>query len=550
MKSSLFRKITIATIASLLFIPISMIGEAFAYPHPGGLYSQALIDSIKSNVKANLSPWKPAYDSLVAKAKWLQTEVPSAVQTFYVPAYYSGPAAHIAASALLQDDVKAAYVSAAAYALTGTNSFADKAIEIMNNWARVNTGVGGDDSSLVMSYAGVAFIQSAELLQNYSGWNASDKAQFKSWVSDVFLDKVANANKMRTNNWGMWGVLGSISAYHYLDDPAHVRSEIDLIKAKIDAQIASNGAITEEVKRGASGLQYTYFYLAPLTAAAQVALDSEGVDLFNWVSPQGKTIKSALDYLLYYMQHPSSWPYAANPELPSASDPWPSNLFEAMANYYPDPAYEAFAASKRPLMQTGHHYAWTFPTVMKSTRTLVSETFDNMPTGTPPVGWTVTNSTDSSASIVNVSQDKLLSLKITDTNANGASLVQKNFTAQSGTVTAQWSVMEQALFPYAKFGLKSGTNFAIELYTAGPNLAYRLNNGNYINVQSFKPNTWYTIKVTANILTNSYDIYVDGILKASNVVFTNPASTINGIAFYGGWGPTGTVFIDDVGVIK
>ena len=216
-----------------------------------------------------------------------------------------------------------AYVSAIAYALTGTDSYANKTIEILNSWAYTNTDLGGDDSTLVMTYAGIGFIQAAELVSHFSGWNEADKSQFKSWVSNVFLQKAADAIKNRTNNWGAWGVYGGHQRYHYLDDSEHVRGEIERIKSKIDSQIALNGSISEEAGRGARGLSYTYFYLSPLTAAAQVALEAEGVDLFSWISPRGKTIKKALDYLLYYTQHPSQWPYYTNPNIPSAAEAWP-----------------------------------------------------------------------------------------------------------------------------------------------------------------------------------------------------------------------------------
>jgi hypothetical protein len=66
------------------------------------------------------------------------------------------------------------------------------------------------------------------------------------------------------------------------------------------------------------------------------------------------------------VQNPSSWPHAQNPGMPSAKDWWPNDLFEAMADEYGDAKYEAFAAQRRPIMNTGHHYAWTFPTLMKA----------------------------------------------------------------------------------------------------------------------------------------------------------------------------------------
>ena len=93
-----------AMLAMLVVLPL-LASPVQAYSHPGGFYSQSQIDGVKAKVKANIRPWKPAYDVLIAKAKWLSNEKPSAVNTFYVPGYYSDPAGHVHASSNLQGDV-------------------------------------------------------------------------------------------------------------------------------------------------------------------------------------------------------------------------------------------------------------------------------------------------------------------------------------------------------------------------------------------------------------------------------------------------------------
>ena len=549
MKFSVFTKYVSAILAMLFVLPL-LASPVQAYSYPGGLHSQSQIDGVKTKVEANIRPWKRAYDVLIAKAKWLSSEKPSAVNTFYVPGYYSNPAGHVNASSNLQGDVNAAYVSAIAYALTGTASYANKTVEILNSWAYTNTDLGGDDSTLVMTYAGIGFVQAAELVSHFSGWNEADKSKFKSWVSNVFLKKAADVNKNRTNNWGAWGVYAAISGYRYLDDSEHVRGEIERIKSKIDSQISLYGSISEEIRRGAGGLRYTYFYLSPLTAAAQVALDAEGVDLFNWISPRGKTIKKALDFLLYYTKHPAKWPYYSNPIVPSAAENWPYNLFEAMSDIYPDPAYAAFASSRRPIMETGHHYAWSFPTLMKGDRTLVDETFDVMSTGALRTGWLVTNSNNTRAAVLGMPAGSDKILKITDSNAAGASLVRKSFPVQSGIVSAQWSFMEPSYFSNVKFGLKSGASFAAELYTIGSNLVYKDNIGRYITIQPFKTNTWYTAAVIANPKTSTYSIYINGFLKTAHAPFSNRVTSLDSFGFYSGWSQKGVFFINNVGLRK
>ena len=191
-------------------------------------------------------------------------------------------------------------------------------------------------------------------------------------------------------------------------------------------------------------------------------------------------------------------------------------------------------------METGHHYAWSFPTLMKGNRILVDETFDGTPAGTLPSGWLITNSNNTRAAVLGMTAGSDKSLKITDSNVDGASLVRKTFPAQSGTVSAQWSFMEPSYFSKVKFGLKSGANFATELYTVGSNIVYKDNLGRYITIQPFKTDTWYTVAVIANPKTSTYNLYINGFLKKANAPFSNRVTSLDSFGFYSGWSQKGT----------
>ena len=43
----------------------------------------------------------------------------------------------------------------------------------------------------------------------------------------------------------------------------------------------------------------------------------------------------------------------------------PGNLLEAMHGIYGDEKYSDYVAGARPLIYPAHHFAWTFPTLMK-----------------------------------------------------------------------------------------------------------------------------------------------------------------------------------------
>ena len=122
----------------------------------------------------------------------------------------------------------------------------------------------------------------------------------------------------------------------------------------------------EEVKREKNGIWYTYFSLAPLTASCWVIYNQTGEDLFT-IQKDSASIKKALDYLLYYNQHPQEWKYFKDPATGHTYTEvgfWPANLLEAMYGIYGEKTFDDFVAPHRPILYQKHDFAWTFPTLM------------------------------------------------------------------------------------------------------------------------------------------------------------------------------------------
>ncbi|WP_231891331.1 hypothetical protein [Paenibacillus swuensis] len=84
--------------------------------------------------------------------------------------------------------------------------------------------------------------------------------------------------------------------------------------------------------------------------------------------------------------------------------------------------------------------------------------------------------------------------------------------------------------------------YAVEMFTAASRLVYRNNGGSDTVLQTLSPNTWYTIKLVANPVTDKVDYYVNNELKASGIGFRNA----DNIEFSGGWGGIGTIYVDQV----
>ena len=295
-----------------------------------------------------------------------------AVPLWHIPGFYIDKTGHQEAKRLMEADAQAAYVSAFAFRLTGEVSYADKAIELIDGWASINRGFAGHDGPLVSAYLATGFLQAAEQLKQYEGWQQPSKERFIHWMTTVCLP--AWDGIQGRNNWWSWSLYAQLSLFRFMDDKMRIAEAVSELKTHIDESLDLTGFIPEEAKRGTKAIWYHYFALAPLTAAAKMVMDSTGEDLFRWISPTGQSLKKALDTLLYYVDgHAEDWPFEKNQEVPVplSSTTWPLDLFEAMHRVYGDPAYDRFVAPHRPIignksLTSGyfHSYAWVFPELL------------------------------------------------------------------------------------------------------------------------------------------------------------------------------------------
>ena len=348
-------------------------------PGVGLMHTVAQLDFLRAH--RNQPPWQAAYQQLVQDAEAALARTPDPRVDFNVPFYYADPQASQAAKECLRQDALAAYALALGYQLADTSAkrhqYAVKAIAFLDAWATVNTSISGADGDLVAMYAGVPLLYAADLVMNADDWAPARRSAFTTWASTVFRQS-ADDIKDRSNNWGAWGTLGAMASAALVGNTSTVAGEIDRTKLRIENSIAANGELPEENLRTNSGIWYTYFALTSMTAAAQIARNVSGVDLFGYAAPNGRNIRMALDRHFIYAVHPDQWPYplpdglegelwqvlypcADELEMPTVTG-WPGSLFEMMSDVYQVPAWRDWVVSSRPLK--GYH-AWIFVTLAR-----------------------------------------------------------------------------------------------------------------------------------------------------------------------------------------
>lgn len=343
---------------------------------PRLIYTQEQINFVAGKINERSVPYYPAYTKLISTANNYLERQHAATEDFHTPRFYGEKDENIEAKSGLALDTYAAHANALAFALNGDTVYAKKAIYFLNAWADINKSITEIDSEgettgtvLTASNLMSGFLIAADLLSGHEVWKEDDKTRFHAWVKNILLPN-AHSIKGRSNNWGDWGTFATAASYHILGRKTELSNEVERMKLRIDSHQADDGSMPQETRRESNGLWYTYFALVPMTLSAQLAFNTNDIDLFHWESSNGRTIQKALDYLEYYELHKSEWPWYSMKDSQPTKDA-PTDLFEAMNSFY-DNKYNSFVRLFRPV-HGGYkgtrvsHTGWSFPTLMRMT---------------------------------------------------------------------------------------------------------------------------------------------------------------------------------------
>jgi fibronectin type 3 domain-containing protein len=152
------------------------------FTHPGCLSTQSDLSRMTTKVSASAEPWKGSWDILVSNTNGWLSHTPEAVATVYADST-EGSDNYIRVAR----DAARAYQLALRYHGSGDTRFADKAVQILNAWASINTSWGGNTNvSLRKGIYGYQFACAAELLRGYSGWQGADFTAFQNYMVDMY----------------------------------------------------------------------------------------------------------------------------------------------------------------------------------------------------------------------------------------------------------------------------------------------------------------------------------------------------------------------------
>lgn len=171
--------------------------------HPGLLHAQADIDRMRQMVSQGVEPWASAYvkltnDSHSASSYAIQWQPTT---NFYAMGRGTNPGDNVNKDAV-ESDCSAAYQLALMWCITSNSVYAQKSIQILNDWSSSLTNIIGTDKILAAGLDGAKFLNAAELLRySNAGWAATDIAQFSAMMTNVFYPVISNFATFANGNW-------------------------------------------------------------------------------------------------------------------------------------------------------------------------------------------------------------------------------------------------------------------------------------------------------------------------------------------------------------
>jgi hypothetical protein len=243
---------------------------------------------------------------------------------------------------------------ALAYYLTGNEPYAARAAVLLRIWfisssTRMNPnlefgqGIPGINTGrgigLIETRAVTSALDAAGLLAESPSWTASDQEALRTWV-EQFLHWMRTSSKGKDedaarNNHGTYYDLQVADYALFVGDRQLAVDTLERVKTRrIAVQIEPDGREPMELAR-TKAFSYSYGNLDGLMQLAWLG-QQVGVDLWSFRTPDGRSIRAALDFLLPYAVGEMKWNY---PQIDGFHGAAMLREVQMAAREYEDPRY-------------------------------------------------------------------------------------------------------------------------------------------------------------------------------------------------------------------
>jgi hypothetical protein len=209
----------------------------------------------------------------------------------------------------------------------------------------------GRGSGIIDTRYFVRVLDAVRLLEQSNSWTQSDSDAMKLWMAEylrwLMTSPAGLDERSGNNNHGTWFDAQAAGLALYVGERDLAKQIIEAAKkSRIEACIEPDGSQPEELERTKS-LHYCVFNLSAMTTLARLG-ESVDVDLWSHESPDGRSIRKALDFVAPYLLGEKEWEHEQIEDLKfSPSD---GGLFYMAAARYDEPRYvRAFREGDRKL---------------------------------------------------------------------------------------------------------------------------------------------------------------------------------------------------------
>jgi len=213
---------------------------------------------------------------------------------------------------------------ALAWYFSGDERYADHASQLLRVWfldtaTKMNPNLNfaqavkgratGRGYGLIDTRHFVRLIDAIGLIQNAPSWTKNNQKGMEKWFAD-FLEWMQTSEnglaEMHTiNNHRVWYDEQRLSYALFIGDTSLARKVVEAAKEQLEKQMAADGTFPLELKRTIS-LHYTVFVLDPFFTTADLA-ENLGEDLWNYVTPGGKSLRKGFEAVLPYLLQQKEW---------------------------------------------------------------------------------------------------------------------------------------------------------------------------------------------------------------------------------------------------
>jgi hypothetical protein len=216
---------------------------------------------------------------------------------------------------------------ALAYATTGDERYARAAAVQLRTWfldeaTRMNPHLnfgqcvrgrdGGNPFGIIESAYFTDVLDADGLLRGSPAWSATDHTRLQAWFRDYLAWLTTSDLGQREcndkNNHGTWFDVQAASFALFVGDEARARAILLAARQRrIATQIEPDGTMPHELRRTKSA-GYTLYNTRAMIRLAQLG-EPLGIDLWNFQTSDGRSLRKALDFISAYADPAKPWPH-------------------------------------------------------------------------------------------------------------------------------------------------------------------------------------------------------------------------------------------------